>query len=98
MSMKTSWKARLTDKLRDMIPGAIALTVASSIWLIGQARDSEADTLDAYGAPVILPAMVDEGEEFGWSWDGSSADEFIENSESEVVPLPAHAAITSASE
>ena len=98
MSMKTSWKARLTDKFREMIPGAIALTVASSIWLIGQARDSEADTLDAYGAPLILPAMVDEGEEFELSWDDSSANESIEDSESEVVPLPANAAVTSAAE
>lgn len=97
MSNETSWRARLSDKLREMIPGAIVLTVASSIWLIGQARDSEADTLDAYGAPLMLPSLADE-EELEWAWDDSSAEESLEHSGSEVVALPADVADTSVPE
>ena len=93
MSTKTPWKTRLTDKMRELIPGALVLTVASSIWLIGQTRESEADLIDAFAAPIYHPSLADL--EYETDEEEFLPEDSLVDSETDPVPLPAGVAVTS---
>ena len=95
MSTKTTWKTRLTDKLREMIPGALVLTIASSVWLMGQMRESEADIIDAFAAPIHHPSLADLEYEPDDSWEEFLPEDSLVDSETDPVPLPAGVAVTS---
>ena len=99
MSTDTPWKTRVTDKLRELIPGALVLTIAGSIWLIGQTRESEADIIDAFAAPIYHPSLADlEYEPEEETGDFLSDEDWLEDHQSVMVPAPTWDAETSAAE
>lgn len=93
MSTHTPWKTRVTDKLRELIPGALVLTIASSIWLIGRMRESEADLIDAFAAPIYHPSLADL--EYETDEEEFLPEDSLVDSETDPVPLPAGVAVTS---